>query len=1228
MASAATSADDAPSSTADMLLFPEAVAAGVEVVPTGLLGPHRGLVRLVGLDPWSATAPEAHRAIWSALHDKQPAVLTYQLSASAEAAVPTKKHKKAQRVGLTEEDYVPDGILKANWLPKHLNEVPSVVVLFVELEWAADDWDTHQTACAEAIAKLRSRMGSRPIKVVTVLLQKNILADGDPVLDKRAVSLRTACGLSTKSSLFVLHSTSPGLKSTVQRLESAFVELSQVYYGEEQARVRQKIELLNPVTEVVMYIRYACKSAAFFELKTDLKAALREYQVAYKLIKEHKPAPLRLHETKVVAGVINAKVCSLLFRTQAPVDALKQFAQHVTFYKRLPGPDELAFLHWGFLAQQNYMFAEIFGEAVTQGLNAIQTEHPGFYFRHGARALVKRHECVQSVCRTDERARSAMEFVHREPAVFVGQPAVSKAENAPEPVAALDSVTLLRAAELKVPLLDATIGLFMRARQHFQRFNLIRVSSSPPQEKQLIRFVNHLNMDIADKLAATGRHKAALKFLGPAMELYREEGWRELLTATLCKALQCAYSCADAEAYAHCALELSGADVTRTGEQRMLAQRNFDRLLNKQIPAPDGGEVLLSGDGSGESAVGGLWEGVFAAQLPFESLPMQRFRGCIDCKVAFSELSTSCSGNLTLLVAFRSLLPTPVTLSKLQIKLNQPAFASAKLLSEGQPAETREYFLIPDTTKVFVVSFSNPANTNMSLRCTEVSACLVGTAHDLRLQWPIDKPPPSSFALPPTTPADLADQPWATVCSSPTVRLSQPPCSVQLELVHTPPVLVNEQYRVRVRLCNQEPDKLTSVTLKVCVFAPGSAVPSSSSGTFSRAGSTASNASIGSAGVGDGSASSSGSGGSNAATRVPSRACRFLVTDKDTKAQRLAHECTLGLGDVAPGATVEHEAVVVFETLGEKHVLSAAASFSTSAGDAVVQRSKEVLEELDSVIPLDVSFRLQTVDIKPLPVQARRTAVPSGEPFLLLAEAKCRVPFAVRVLKTELRLGQQNQQQRVDGAGEDKDNSNPVSYPFLASSNNNSCFATDLSLTENEVSSSCCCLRVGAQHAAEPLSLGLLAIGWKRDCEYADELPLSWTLYKLPEVDVLRPPLIADVAVPSVGEVFRPLPFVCTVTNTTELVQEVEVHVEPSDHFMLSGQQHCRFSIPPGDTIGEHGRRSRDHVIRFTLFPLLAGANPLPQLKVTNVRANAAVAPSGSGRVYILPHHNAESEGQ
>ena len=47
------------------------------------------------------------------------------------------------------------GILRHNWLRKHSQELPAVVVFFFDLEWDDPQWEEKVTECASKIKVIR-----------------------------------------------------------------------------------------------------------------------------------------------------------------------------------------------------------------------------------------------------------------------------------------------------------------------------------------------------------------------------------------------------------------------------------------------------------------------------------------------------------------------------------------------------------------------------------------------------------------------------------------------------------------------------------------------------------------------------------------------------------------------------------------------------------------------------------------------------------------------------------------------------------------------------------------------------------------------------------------------------------------------------------------------------------------------------------------------------------------
>ena len=49
------------------------------------------------------------------------------------------------------------GILKTNWMAKHLNQVPAVAVVFIDLEWDAAEWNERKMECSARVQAVRGK---------------------------------------------------------------------------------------------------------------------------------------------------------------------------------------------------------------------------------------------------------------------------------------------------------------------------------------------------------------------------------------------------------------------------------------------------------------------------------------------------------------------------------------------------------------------------------------------------------------------------------------------------------------------------------------------------------------------------------------------------------------------------------------------------------------------------------------------------------------------------------------------------------------------------------------------------------------------------------------------------------------------------------------------------------------------------------------------------------------
>lgn len=71
---------------------------------------------------------------------------------------------------------------------------------------------------------------------------------------------------------------------------------------------------------------------------------------------------------------------------------------NIVRFKLKTGPKELIFEHHAWMSSQFSTFAELFDEAIRQGLPAVQTQHPGYYFQLAANHAGLRQSACEELC--------------------------------------------------------------------------------------------------------------------------------------------------------------------------------------------------------------------------------------------------------------------------------------------------------------------------------------------------------------------------------------------------------------------------------------------------------------------------------------------------------------------------------------------------------------------------------------------------------------------------------------------------------------------------------------------------------------------------------------------------------------------------------------------------------------------------------------------------------------
>lgn len=298
------------------------------------------------------------------------------------------------------EWYHPKGILKRNWMLKHLHVLPAVVVLFQELEWNDPQWSEKQVQCASQVQHLKNALQGRHTRICLVLLQKSPVAAvaGEEMLaSERMTSLTKACDINAKLA-FVLNY-NEHLIGHIMRMESAFLEITQGYYSEMMKQVKSHRDQIADYP--TLKIRHLFKLGFISEMRNDLSTALKNYNQAYVALDEIAVSNANCVEIKAISGYTSHKICRLMFKQNVPRDSITQFKAHIEKYRAMVGLKELAFEHYAWLSVQYSSFAELFCEAIKVGLKAIQTQHPGIYYEKAAEYIGQRKEAFQDCLSLD-----------------------------------------------------------------------------------------------------------------------------------------------------------------------------------------------------------------------------------------------------------------------------------------------------------------------------------------------------------------------------------------------------------------------------------------------------------------------------------------------------------------------------------------------------------------------------------------------------------------------------------------------------------------------------------------------------------------------------------------------------------------------------------------------------------------------------------------------------------
>ncbi|KRX63046.1 Trafficking protein particle complex subunit 11 [Trichinella sp. T9] len=644
----------------------------ISELPPELSCPTLQLIVLLGLDVRNNLA---HKNIWEALMmnrrpDRPP--LNFQLVSGDSHDLTTMRTKEPSQEAAVK------GILKIDWMAKHLHRVPAVLVLFVDLDWNSPFWNEKLSECASKIQSIRHSFYGRNPYLALVLVQSFVTLPTDELATQKAAELCSSCELSSKL-LFILPQ-SEHLFGYVVRLEFAFYDLAQNYYQNELKLLKSKKEALSRTVSQRLYVRYSFKQGFFSELRQDAHSALKYYKQAYQMLLEIEPVDPAVTELKVIGGYLTYKICRLYFKHIASSESMSHFQKHIEYFRNKTSKLEAEFEHSAWLSKQYSFFAELFDAAVQSGLTTSSAEHPGFYYQTAADYMIRRQREFELSSKDGEnetrKAEEAEEQISTATTTVVGYCGQRMGWSLSS---AIDS-------EGRFDHSSVAVGLLCNAMAHFKNY------------PRSVRSRHCLLVRLGMQYVRQGRLEQALQAFLQALGPLRRARWTSLVSACLAPALRCAHALARPKEYVALVLELLNVEYgVREPARRVQLQRNLLALSSGAVPEPDEGADRAESD-----AALMAWQ-----RLLFDSTTTFVPVAAGDINAGLTVTGGFCSPEGMAVVAapttfqlrLKSDLPEPLQLTKVSVQFvggNDPA----QSWTLDTPVEQRP-LLQPNTTHLF-----------------------------------------------------------------------------------------------------------------------------------------------------------------------------------------------------------------------------------------------------------------------------------------------------------------------------------------------------------------------------------------------------------------------------------------------------------------------------------------------------------------------------------------------
>ena len=730
------------------------------------------LIALLGLNVSDGAQPE-HRAVWEMFSSNRGLdrhALNYSVLDLDSLEFPVCKPPRTSY-----EWYLPRGVLKRNWISKHLNQLPSVIVLFFSNPTLA--------SVSSVVGKVKLALAGRQTKMAVVLLQES--ADQDTI-----TSICTECSIPVRAVVclpFSSSSTSSHLK-TVLEFEETLQELSSNYYHAQIKTVKSHRDHLNKATHLHLLVRHSFKIGFLSELKGEPNTAYKSLLAAYLLLLESRLTEHNSSELRSVAGIINYKICKLAFRLNLPLDAVKQLRRHLDQWRRPPGPAGLSWEQAAWQAAQARHFALLFSEACRAGQKAIQVEHPGVYYQLAAEYFISRRKLSDSLCSGVTTYPTPDPLEGLATLEYYGQRPWRSGKQEPSDLAKeKEGIEAMMFRERRVKHSQTILELLVQAGAQYEAWRCPRMKTK-------------LTIQQAEEQMVMTDYKAALATLLPCLPTYRGEAWASLTYSVLSSALKCSFLSADLPSYVSLCLELAGLPSSAASwmaEEQRRVWANLLQLVETGKPPLPEPSLTAKSERASVGAATKDWSALLAADIR-EEIDISSFHSCLDVTVQLPPAVRS-DQELAVNIALSYKGEGEITVRDVKCLFTDSKYDRGNILQEP-------LVLTEGTTKQLAFTINpHPSDVGKTIQVKTVSA-VVGSRDCLQLvlvrSSPVREKEETIFSLTDRRPA------WQSVC-----KVEPQEAKISVHVRQEGPALVGEWFRLSVELESGESEECRDISV-------------------------------------------------------------------------------------------------------------------------------------------------------------------------------------------------------------------------------------------------------------------------------------------------------------------------------------------------------------------------------------------------------------------------------